>query len=62
LVTEYNEINNYLFPHLKAEIPELNSQSLTILVENKPYLVLDTLRNIVQKRTCAGACQICKDL
>ncbi len=65
-----NAINHYgppdfldsFVPHLRAECPEIQTSTLDEVVRSNPYILVDTIRILSQRKTFKGTCPICKDL
>lgn len=61
---DYTEwfFNNCFIPHLEAELQaELKSIGFYRASEQKPYLIIETLRLLTEKKTFKGTCSVCHD-
>jgi hypothetical protein len=63
----YQEYTEWFFkecflPHLYAEWPEeLKNKGFYIVAEEQPYLLIETLRLLAERKTFKGTCPVCKD-
>lgn len=59
--TEWFYANCFL-PHLYAEWPEeLKNKGLSIVAEEQPYQLIETLRLLAERKTFKGTCPVCKE-
>ena len=63
----YQEYTEWFFkecflPHLYAEwSEELKNKGFYIVAEEQPYLLIETLRLLAERKTFKGTCPVCKD-
>ena len=65
VIQEYGEwfYNTCFIPHFYAELPKeyFEEKHLFRIVEEQPYLIMDTLRLVLERKTFKGTCPVCKD-
>lgn len=53
------DVNEYLLPHLEAEIAETEGKELNTFIKENPLKFYDTLRLLADKRIFKGKCPFC---
>ena len=52
----------YYIPHLKASMPEMETEGFWPEVEKQPYEVITRIKELVKRKEHKGTCPLCRDL